>query len=99
MARIGRWAHLYTFIAQLVLAVLMIILSLLPPGGAHTPITLILAAIAATLALLYPMGLRADRGTSRLLLLACFLLLTILILLVALDVGSRYIMIRPPLSG
>lgn len=99
MAGIGRWAHLYAFIAQLVLVVLMIILSLLPPGGAHTPITLILAGLAATLALLYPMGLRGDRGASRLLLLAFFLLITILILLVALDVGSRNITERPPISG
>jgi hypothetical protein len=85
--------------AQLVLAVLMIILSLLPRGGAHTPVTLILAGIAATLALLYPMRVREERGTSRLLLLAFFLLMMILILILALDVGSRYVTERPPLSG
>jgi heme/copper-type cytochrome/quinol oxidase subunit 4 len=99
MTRIGRWAHLYTFIAQIVLAVLMIILSLLPRGGAHTPVTLIFAGISATLALLYPMRVREERGASRLLLLAFFLLMTILILILALDVGSRHITERPPLSG
>jgi caa(3)-type oxidase subunit IV len=99
MRRIGRWAHLYTFGAQLVLAVLMIILSLLPRGGAHTPVTLVFAGISATLALLYPMRMREEKGASRLLLLAFFLLLTILILIVSLDVGSRHITERPPLSG
>lgn len=99
MQRIGRWAHLYTFIAQLVLAVLMIILSQLPRGGAHTPVTLVLAGIGATLALLYPMRLREEKGSSRLLLLAFFLLLTILIVIVSLGVGSRHITERPPLSG
>ncbi len=99
MARIGRRAHLYTFIGQLVVVALMIILSRLPPGRAHTPVTLILAGLAAVLAVVYPMRLAEQRGTARIIITVFMLLLTILILLTALDVGSRYITERPPLSG
>lgn len=99
MGKVHRWAHLFTFLAQVVLTVLMIILSLLPWGGAHTAVTLVLASIQAVLVVAYPMRLREQRGTNRIVLMAWFLLLFILIILVALDVGSRYLPERPPLSG
>lgn len=99
MAKIPRWAHLYTYLAQLVLAVLMIILSLLPWGGAHTAVTLVFASVQAVLVMAYPMRLREQKGTNRIVVLVWFLLLFFLVILVALDVGSRYLPERPPISG
>lgn len=99
MARIGRWGHLYTFVAQVVLAALMVGVSLVASGGAQVSIILALAGVAAVLAVVFPMRVLEEKGTSRIVIMVFLLLLAILILLTALDVGTRHIMERPPLSG
>lgn len=99
MARIGRRAHLYTFVAQVVLAALMVGVSLLASGGARISIILVLAGVAAALAVIFPMRALEEKGTSRIVIMVALLLLTILILLTALDVGSRHEVVKPPLVG
>lgn len=96
---VGRWAHLYTFLAQILIAVLMILLSLLAGWSGKTPIMLGLATLGSALALLYPMRLREDRGTTRILILSFFILFAILVFITALDVATRYLTERPSLTG
>lgn len=85
-----------TFIAQVVLAALMIGLSLLGATSWQLPLILILAGAAAALAVIYPMRALEEKGTARIVITVAILLLVILILLTALDVGTREITEVPP---
>lgn len=96
MSGIGGRAQLGTYIAQVVLAALMVGVSLLEPTRWRLPLILILAGAAAGLAVVYPMRALEEKGTARIVITVAILLLTILILLTALDVVTREITEVPP---